>query len=195
MDLKFYGSSACNSGTNIVTTLGSVLDSDHLNENTGPDKVFDTRDNSKWAGMWNNNVDKEFFVGYEFSSPETVLCASFLDDSGKGANTVKIQAYNENSEAWVDFAEIAHTPGDRQNIMLSIQSTPTSSPTTSPMTPSPTTSPTSSPITPPTTSPTSRPTTSPTTSPTSSPTTSSPTGSPTSSPTGIPTGNPTRLTS
>merc|ERR1719162_452047 len=137
MDLKFYGSSACNSGTNIVTTLGSVLDSDHLNENTGPEKVFDENMSSRWGGKWNNNVDKEFFVGYEFSSPETVLCASFLDDSEKGANTAKIQAYNDNLDAWVDFAEEAHTPGNRQNIMLSNQSTPTSSPTASPTLPMP----------------------------------------------------------
>jgi len=144
-ELKFYENSEC-TGTKINTDTGNPFDSGHFNDNTGPEKAFDDNDNSRWAGEWNNVQDQEFWVGMEFDSPVKVMCISFLDIEGKGTAGVKIQAYNENLKAWVDFAEENHTPGNLQDITLTYPSTlsPTSSPTKSP-TSSPTKSPTFSP--------------------------------------------------
>ena len=101
----------------------------------GPEKAFDDSEQTYWAGQHEDEVDKEFFIGLEFSISVEVLCISLLDsNSGKGTNLVRIQAYDEILQTYITMAEIDHSPGQRQDIVLfSPDTNPTSLETLNPV--------------------------------------------------------------
>lgn len=118
-ELEFYSDSGC---IGAQFDNGNPIDSNNAGADTGPDKGFDKKEGTKWGGRWEDDIKKEIWLGMEFGNPVKVLCVSFVDDNVKLRSTslVKVQAYNNNLDTWIDLVTADHNHGERQDLPITV---------------------------------------------------------------------------
>jgi len=113
-DLKFYSDFECEGE---IFNEGTPIESGHHQQNNGPDNAFDDSETTRWAGKWEAGSE-EFWLGLQFSSAKEVRCVSLLDIDGTGALEVKVQAFDTDSEKWLEMVQSESNPGERIDITI-----------------------------------------------------------------------------
>jgi len=210
--LDFYDNMNCD-GDPMDPDVGDPVDSGNAGPEFGPDKAYSGGSSTFWRGR--PDSDGILSIGKDFSNNLVrCRCLRLYELPGKGASSIRVQAYMFDEEQWVnawieedlDPNESVHVirmtyPGFTNQPSSAPSGFSTGSPSNAPTftrSETPTVSPTSSPSTVPIYSPTSKPSTTPSTKPSEVPSgnvSETPTGAPSEAPTKNPTSAPSNVPS